>query len=183
MFAKSNRSQNRLSLAIWLMLAATLNVSSSGFALAQEDDDRPQRTGRLLKVDLPLTSSVVSRLTQQIRELSAQLPVAVANDDRSVLVLEFETKNENSGQGSDLGACISLADLLTGPDLKRLRTVAWIPADDSPTSLVGHAVLVAVSCNELAMAKQSSIGKANIDMETVPQRCQRRSIKGSLRNV
>ena len=53
--------------------------------------------------------------------------------------------------------------------MKSIRTVAWIPGDERKTALVGHAVLAAVSCNEIVMAENASIGNAGIDLETVPE--------------
>ena len=139
-------------------------------ASAQEDDADLERTGRLVKVDLPLTASAATRMIQQIREVASQMPAAVRAEDRSVLVLEFDVKDLTSGQGSELGGCYSLAEYLTGPELKSIRTVAWIPGGEEATALVGHAVLAAISCNEIAMAEQASIGNASIDLETVPPR-------------
>jgi len=135
----------------------------------QQDDDSPQRTGRLIKVDLPLTGTGVTRVIQQIRELASQMPVAVAAKDRSVLVLEFDATDETSGQGSNLGSSHTLAEFLTGPEMKSIRTVAWIPGGRKKTALIGHAVLAAVSCNEIVMAENASIGNAGVDMENVPQ--------------
>ncbi|QEG25244.1 NfeD family protein [Mariniblastus fucicola] len=156
-----------------MLIKATLAILVLTIAamplIAQEDETDPDRTGRLLKVDLPLTGPAANRIVQQIRDVASQMPAAVRAEDRSVLVLEFDVQNMTSGQGSDLGGCISLAEFLSGPELKSIRTVAWIPANDSPTALVGHAVLAAVSCNEIVMAEQASIGNAGIDLETVPQ--------------
>ena len=135
---------------------------------AQEAEADPDRAGRLLKVELPLTGSAANSIIQQIREIASQMPAAVAAEDRSVLVLEFDAEDMNAGMGSDLGGCISLAEFLAGPDLKNVRTVAWIPANETDTALVGHAVLAAVSCNEITMAQRASIGNAGIDLDSVP---------------
>lgn len=150
-------------LVAMLVLAAAVKVTS-----AQEDAD-PDRTGRLLKVELPLTIRAAEQTKLQIRELISQMPAAVRAEDRSVLVLEFDTQDMTSGTGSDLGGCISLAELLSGPELKSIRTVAWIPANDKDTALVGHAILAAVSCDEIAMGERASIGNAGVDLDTVPQ--------------
>ena len=147
-----------------LLLLPTLNQT-----LAQEDNPDPDRTGRLLKVELPLTGSAATAIIQQIREVASQMPAAVAAEDRSVLVLEFDAQDMTSGMGSDLGGCISLSEFLTGPEMKSIRTVAWIPASESKTALTGHAVLAAISCNEIAMAEGASIGNAGADLDSVSQ--------------
>ena len=152
--------------AIVLML---LSIAVSP-VLSQEDDPDPDRTGRLLKVGLPITLSAAAAIKQQIRDAVSQLPPVVRAEDRSVLVLEFDVQSMNAGQGSDLGACVSLAEYITGPELQNVRTVAWIPASDDDTALVGHAVLAAISCNEIAMDQRASIGNAGVDLEVVTQR-------------
>ncbi len=170
MFAKSNRRGICKSLPLQVFVALLLHLLTPTSNFAQDDSDDLERTGRLMRVELPLTGSAATRMTQQIREVASQMPAAVKAEDRSVLVLEFDVKNESSGQGSDLGGCISLAEFLTGPELKSVRTVAWIPGnEEEKTALIGHAVLVAISCNEIAMAEQASIGNAGVDLETVPQ--------------
>ena len=169
MIAKSpgnNPCQPILSGMLVMMLALFAIVEPS---LCQEADVDPDRTGRLLKVELPLTGPAANSIIQQIREIASQMPAAVAAEDRSVLVLEFDAENMNAGMGSDLGGCISLAEFLAGPELKSVRTVAWIPANETDTALVGHAVLAAISCNEITMAQRASIGNAGIDLDSIPK--------------
>lgn len=157
-------------LAIALAAVAVFWTSVSALP-AQEVDSDPSaeidRSGRLLKVSLPLTSSAASETIQQIRRVASQLPAAVRAEDRAIIVLEFDTKDETSGSGSDLGACISVAEFLTSAELRSVRTVAYIPASDNKTALTGHAILAAISCNEIAMDENASIGNAGIDLETV----------------
>jgi membrane-bound ClpP family serine protease len=178
MFAKSIGNKICHSNLIRAFVVMLMLVTVANQSLAQEDDANPDRTGRLLRIDLPLTGSVATAAKQQIREAVSKMPAAVRAEDRSVLVLEFNATDMNAGQGSDLGACYSLAEFLGGPELKSVRTVAWIPANDTDTSLAGHAVLVAISCNEIAMDERASIGNAGIDLETVPQ-----SVKGMYQGV
>ena len=92
------------------MLALLASVNTT---MAQDDDADPDRTGRLLKVELPLTGPAANRIVQQIREVASKMPVAVRAEDRSVLVLEFDTQDMNSRTGSDLGGCISLSEFLS----------------------------------------------------------------------
>ena len=141
MIAKSpgnNPCQPILSGMLVMMLALFAIVEPS---LCQEADVDPDRTGRLLKVELPLTGPAANSIIQQIREIASQMPAAVAAEDRSVLVLEFDAENMNAGMGSDLGGCISLAEFLAGPELKSVRTVAWIPANETDTAPVSYTHL------------------------------------------
>ena len=169
MIAKSIENKTCHSTLVGTLVTLLALLASVNTTMAQDDDADPDRTGRLLKVELPLTGPAANRIVQQIREVASKMPVAVRAEDRSVLVLEFDTQDMNSGTGSDLGGCISLSEFLTGPDLKNIRTVAWIPANESDTALVGHAILAAVSCDEIAMGERASIGNAGVDLDTVPQ--------------
>jgi len=168
MIAKSIGNKTCQSILVGTLVAMLALVATVSKTLAQEEAD-PDRTGRLLKVELPLTGPAANRIIQQIREVASQMPAAVRAEDRSVLVLEFDAQDMNAGMGSDLGGCISLSEFLSGSELKSVRTVAWIPANDKDTALVGHAVLAAVSCNEIAMAERASIGNAGVDLDSVPQ--------------
>ena len=170
MFAKPIGYKNCQSNLIPAILAMLALFAFANETYAQEEDATPDRAGRLLKVGLPLTLSSAASIKQQIRDVASQMPPAVAVEDRSVLVLEFDVQTMNAGQGSDLGACVSLAEYLASPELKNVRTVAWIPASDVDTALVGHAVLIAISCNEIAMDQRASIGNAGIDLEVVSDR-------------
>lgn len=192
MFRSQNRlsqswpSQNRLGLsrrvkastfallASFFLLFAFSSVFVSSLRAQEEQPDRPaeeepeiNRSGRLLKVPLPLTGTAAAETIQQIRSVASQMPAAVAAEDRAIIVLEFDAEDESSGRGSDLGACISVAEFLVSPELKSVRTVAYIPAADRETALIGHAILAAVSCNEIAMDENASIGNAGVDLENV----------------
>ena len=81
-----------------------------------------------------------------------------------VLIFEFEVPKgqKNSGRGSEFGAAHDLADFLSSEELNTVRTVAYVPQ-----SIQGHAVLVALSCQEIVMAKDASIGAASIDEKTI----------------
>ena len=152
------------SLALFLLILVTVEG-----AYAQDDTAEFDRTGRLIQISLPITGSSAAATIQQIKQVASGMPAAVRAEERAVLVLEFDTNDERSGQGSDLGACVSLAEFLVGEELKSIRTVAWIPDNNVTTALVGHAILPAISCNEIAMDKNASLGNANIDQDSVPR--------------
>lgn len=128
--------------------------------------------GFLIQVPLPITQEVDTQVRRMIGRVLDRLPQAATSKDRPVLVLEFDTANGASGEASQLERCLALARYLTGPELRKVRTVAYIPAhrgirssdDEKPTSrLVGHAVLIAIACEELIMHDDAVIGAAGID--------------------
>ena len=135
------------------------------------DDNQSVRVGYRVRVPLPVTGAVKSSLIQQIQLISEKAPQEVKAARRPVLILEFDTRNA-TGQGSELGACLDIAVLLTDTKLKGLHTVAYVPDapfsepgnDQGATSqLKGHAVLLALACNEFALHEHAAIGDAGID--------------------
>jgi len=177
------------------LLAAAANV---GMAVAQDAVDRgavdrgavdrgavdrgagePQRPAVLIPVQLPVTQAVADETRQALEQTLANAQTTAHEDQRTVVILEFDTSDSKTGRGSSFHACLSLGELLTDLRMNRLHTVAFIPgpkglASDGDalgaqpvSALKGHAVLVALACNEIAMHTDSSIGEAGIDESTV----------------
>ncbi len=177
------KDKNRLAnLALWVAAILVFGVESvvanpplpnCPAALQQdapgESADQSTRVGVALKVSLPIDSNTASKLRTAIKRIVESAPDVVRPEQRQVVVLEFDTSNGKTGRGSELEACLSLARFLGGPDLNRVETVAYIPADAKlaadgfPSQLTGHAVLVAIAANQLAMDRGTAIGNAGID--------------------
>ncbi|MBN1588259.1 MAG: hypothetical protein JW888_01960 [Pirellulales bacterium] len=85
---------------------------------------------------------------------------AEKNDTRPVLIFQFEVPpgQEDFGRGSQFGASLDVATFLSSDALSGATTVAYIPR-----SIQGHAVLVALACDEIIMASDATIGSAGID--------------------
>jgi membrane-bound serine protease (ClpP class) len=78
--------------------------------------------------------------------------------ERGVLVLRFEAADD-AGAGaaaSDFGRALALARFLVSDRLAGVKTVAWLPE-----AAAGHAVLVALACEDIAMAADAVLGPAN----------------------
>lgn len=143
--------------------------------IQQADKTGEQRAAWLVQVPLPITDAVAARVKQQIGRIADEAPVVVEAGRRPVLILEFDTSHAANGQGSGIGNCLDIALLLTDARLRGLYSVAYVPRargavfDDPqglPASrLEGHAVLVALACNEIAMHEDSAIGRAGADVE------------------
>ena len=139
--------------------------------LQAADDDQPEpRPGHLIKVQLPIDDRVKKEVLASLEAIVGAAPLAVRPDQRTVVVLEFDTRAGKTGSGSDREACQSLARSLTDRRFNTIETIAYIPAsealgavDEDGTRLVGHAVLVALATNQLALATNTSIGDAGID--------------------
>ena len=153
-----------------LVQASPASPASRGPQDAVSDDRQP-RPGHLIKVRLPIDDRVKNEVLASLAAIVKTAPLAVRPDQRAIVVLEFDTRAGKTGRGSDLEASQSLARKLMEPRFNPLQTVAYIPAseaagavlDDGGTRLIGHAVLVALATNQLALAPNTSIGDAGID--------------------
>ena len=78
--------------------------------------------------------------------------------ERGVLVLRFDGADEPGAGTSDFGRSLALARFLADPRLSGVKTVAWLPGGAR-----GHAVLVALGCEEIVLAPDAVLGPANAD--------------------
>ena len=165
-----------------MFLLAILVIGRS-CTFAQEEsgqDGRQQvlegRSGYLVQVPLPIDDRTAGLIEQQIQAVVDEASTIVSVDQRPVLVLEFDTSNGVTGQGSELGNCLDIAVLLSGKNLQGLYTVAYIPRgkgffnenEGPPSQLKGHAALIALACNEIAMHEDSAFGQAGINAPANP---------------
>ncbi len=111
--------------------------------------------GRLIRVPLPITGTVDTRVQRTIQKVVADLP---KDGLRPVLILELQPVQSEFGQGSTFGRALELAEFLSSRELSSVKTVAYIPK-----SIRGHAVLVAMACEEIVMAPTAELGDASAD--------------------
>jgi len=138
------------------------------------------RVGHLIRVPLPITGEVDSRIKRAIRRAIENKP---KDGSQPILILEFwptqtkgedveqndgAGKGENQGKGSDFSRCLNLARYLTSDQLGNVRTVAYIPR-----TVQGHAVLVALACRQIIMAPDAKIGRAGIDESAIDETLRR----------
>jgi membrane-bound serine protease (ClpP class) len=166
----------------WRWVAATAGAlaiaagaaSAPSMAAAPPDGakDAPKRIGQVIRVELPITGTSVERVRQLARRA-----VENARDQQGqlVLILEFSIPPDQSefGRGSEFGAALSIAEFLTSEELSGVWTVAYVPQ-----SIQGHAVLVAMACNEIVMAERASMGLAGVDEKVVTE-----SRRGNYREI
>lgn len=108
----------------------------------------------VVRVPLPLRGSADSQVKRQIEQA---VSASDSPESRTTIVLEFVSDNEETGEGSEYERALSLARYLAGRSLTGVRTIAFIPK-----SLQGHAVLPALACEELIMARDAELGAAGI---------------------
>jgi len=105
----------------------------------------------LLDIELPLTVKSAHAAVKTLERLDPEITTVV-------IQLNVRTDEELFGRGSSFAACYELASLLNSERLSHVRFVAFMPQ-----SIQGHAVLVALACNERIMAELADIGAAGID--------------------
>ncbi len=139
-----------------------------------------KRSGHLVQVPMPITGSVAERVVAAIGRV-VEKENASSIEDRPILVLEFDNRNGANGIGSEFEACLKIARYLTSPALNKLRTVAYLPGmgnipkelfadgEKQLATFQSHVVLVALSCEEIAMHKEAAIGNAGIELPAVDQ--------------
>jgi membrane-bound serine protease (ClpP class) len=145
-----------LALFVLLLCAAACRI-----ALAKDEPKPPSQIGRFVRITLPING----RTYEQTRRIVGRaMEKAKKEDVRLVLIFEFDVPKgqKNFGRGSEFGAAHDLADFLSSEELSAVRTVAYVPQ-----SIQGHAVLVALACQEIVMAKDASIGAAGVDEKTI----------------
>lgn len=161
-------------IGLMMGVALTLSCDSTLAKTTQEapvegqvtGDATAQRPAIIIRVPLPITLASSQQIQQSLQKFLIRAPDAARAKDRAVAVLEFETSLQRTGSGSDFGACISVARFLTSTKMKRIETVAYIrPANRQSKNAVagmlqGHAVLVAIAANKIAMAKKTTLGSA-----------------------
>jgi len=151
-----------------IIVVAMLAWMSSFFAAfgRQENGDGIARASDqsefLVPIEFPLTLSSEAKLRETLERVAGR----AAGTERPVIILEFtgkkefltEANDETIGRGTEFIPALGLARWLSGPKGSRVRSVAYIP---SP--ICGHAVLVALACEEIAIASKAEIGRAGID--------------------
>jgi membrane-bound serine protease (ClpP class) len=124
-----------------------------GSTWAQDEAEKPaaaapaeKRVGRLVRIPMPITDKVDNHIR---RVVDSVVTDAKRAGDWPVFIFEIEPGRANFGQAYDL------ATFLSSPALNGATTVAWIPK-----TITGHAVLVAMACDEIIMSPDAEIGKA-----------------------
>jgi len=134
-------------------------------------DKLPSVDGFWIKVRFPLTEADNQSLRARIQEISDK-SVGVK---RPVVVVEFVRRdgvNSNDGEpnanlepvgrGTEFERALAIARFLVGPVALRCRTIGYCSSD-----LEGHAVMVALACEEIVVASKASVGRIAIDESVI----------------
>ena len=145
-------------------ICALLAIFGTGPVSGQKPDvadDQPaaeaaprERIGQLIKIESPITERVEMRVKRVVDEVLRR----AKQEEGGWPVLIFEIR---PGQ-SDFGKALDLALYISGPALGGATTVAYIPE-----TVTGHAVLVALACEEIIMHADAQIGSAGARETTI----------------
>ncbi|MEO1496615.1 MAG: NfeD family protein [Planctomycetota bacterium] len=136
-----------------MLAAVSASVWWSGVGLAYAAVESPPAAATVL-VDLPLKGGDDDRLRGRIERAAKRLQDAATADRRPVLVLEFRRVDEDAAD-TPFERALAVARFLVDDDLAGVRTIAFLP-----DSLSGHATLLALACEELALAPDAEFGAA-----------------------
>lgn len=135
-----------------LALLGWLGPEAPAISSRAADPPAPTRVGRVVTLEAPWGDAALRRLRRATQALAESAATAAA---QGVLFVELEPGP------CEFGRAVDVARFLTGDEVAALHTVAVIPR-----SLSGHAVLVALACDELVLGAEAELGPAGAD-ETV----------------
>ena len=142
-----------------LLLVASLASLIAGVSAAQEAGRRgdTQRVGRLIRISAPITPQTERRIKRIVDGLLADTKFQPGVGNQwPVLIFEIEPGQTN------FGIALDLARYISSPKLSGITKVAFLPE-----SISGHAVLVAIACDEIAMHPDATIGEAGIGEQVI----------------
>lgn len=147
---------------------------NDGRKVNEKDAVAKEKVGYLISVNFPLDETSDRHLRLQIQRIIDQH----SGQDRPIVALQFQSKdaiegNPNAlgdaakteaqvGKGTEFERALSLSRFLIGPTGVRARTIAYLPY-----SVQGHAVLVALACEEIATSPRIQLGSATNDEQVV----------------
>ncbi len=153
-----------LGVAFWLggvVLFAQAPPPAQGQApaVAPEKGEGPApvaRMGRTLRLRLPISGKTYPAVRRFVFRVLDEAKMAGA---RPVLIFEFDVPADarDFAASSEFGPSYQLADFLSSDRLNEATTVAYVPE-----SIQGHAVLVALACEEIILGPTAEIGPAGI---------------------
>ena len=149
-----------------LVLGIALGRAPRLDAAAEKAAGEPPRLGMLIRISLPITGQQVERVE---RFVDKALEKAREDHARPVLIFQFDPPadpgQDEFAASTDYHDASKLADLLSGEKLNQAQTVAYIPK-----AVTGHAVLVALACDQIMMAEEAEFGPVGAEAIRPSQR-------------
>ena len=142
------------------LLAANENNAGKESKPAAEREGAKQM-GFSIRLTLPIDYPTTNRVK---RFVNGAIEKAQAKNVKPFLIFEFHIPagQENFARNSNFWACSELANFFTSDELNAAKTVAYLPQ-----SIQGHAVLVAMACDDIIMNPDASLGPAGVDKSQI----------------
>lgn len=143
----------------WVSGAAAAEPQSSDKQpVGHEDEPQAHDSARapamLIRVPLPIEGEVDDRAIAEIRKRITEFE---RSEQRPIVVVEFQARDDERSSKSRFEDALALARFLAGPQLRRVRTVAYVPH-----AVTGHAVLPVIACERIIIGPDASVGAAGI---------------------
>ncbi len=128
---------------------------------AAPGDDGSKRVGRTIRVRLPISGPTTSQVRRFVLN---SLDDVRSTGVRPVLIFEFVVPPDQKefARTTEFGVAYDLANFISSEKVNEATTVAYIPQ-----TVEGHAVLVALACDEIIMAPEAEIGSAGVNERTI----------------
>jgi len=147
----------------WLAVCAVGEgyMARGGEATASPETVDQPVNGRLLRVPLPVTPSVVASVKSMVQGALGEFrrEGRFGGSRRPVLIVALDPGRSQYGLGSDFTQALAIAQLFAGPELSEVKTVAYLPRP-----IRGHGVLIAMACDVIIMAPDAELGDAGADL-------------------
>jgi membrane-bound ClpP family serine protease len=149
---------DRLSRWLLAFLAVMVGVAGSPVCPAADEPAREPAPSVAIAVRLPITGTRDTEVKTAILRQLDRLKGRLKGGERGVLVLQLDPSDDEGALASDFGRSLELARFLSDGRLDGVKTVAFLPR-----GATGHAVLVALACEEIVMPPDAVLGPANTD--------------------
>ncbi len=126
--------------------AAVVPAEDEAPPLPPAKGDQRERVGQLIVIGQPINDRVENRLRRAVADT---IKKAKQKGQWPVLIFEIQPGDSEFGKAHDL------ARYLSGDSLNGATTVAYMPE-----TITGHAVLVAMACEEIIMSEDAKLGDA-----------------------
>jgi len=138
-----------------LICWVTLVLLLRGIALSA--DVTKEESFFLFDVTLPIVQENAKNLVKKLEE---RITPKETHEQKITVIFRMSvpTGQENFGRGSSFGSSFEVANLISGPKFIGVKTAAYFPQ-----SVKGHAILVALACDEILLAPDAEIGLAGVD--------------------
>ncbi|WP_146578551.1 NfeD family protein [Neorhodopirellula pilleata] len=135
----------------WLEFACAQDSAEPAVAIEAEG-----ATGHVIPIASPVSAREIEQVLAQLSRLAQ-----AARQDRVTVVLRFAAESDSQSPtaetqpaaGTTLEDSLRLARAISGPDMKRIRTIAWIDS-----AVTGNEVLLVLACEAIVVSPQGSLG-------------------------